>query len=224
MTEKELAQDVLDKVTAATGSKYRVAAVIIGVIVIIGMLIAGYYAWQKYEDKEARLQQAIVLSQQQSQDKNVLQNKLDLSNQNAEMLAKFITQATAGQVQPITNFTVQAPSVQVAAEDVATRINDKDPTLPPAALEKTDNTIVTPNVNKTPQANYDVAVFKNNNYRNWEWSTGYGQHGGDRYVPVELQRNFSKDGAVSVEYHAGGNESGWEVKYTRKTDKLFLLF
>jgi len=105
MNEKELAQQVLEKVTAATGSKYRIAAIIIVVIIIIGVLITGYYAWQKHADTEAKLQQAIVLSQQQAQDKNVLQNKLELSNQNAEMLANFITKAQAGQVQPINHFT-----------------------------------------------------------------------------------------------------------------------
>jgi Tfp pilus assembly protein PilE len=193
-------------------------------IVIVGLCIIAYFAWQKHADTEAKLQQAIVLSEQQAQDKNVLQNKLDLSNQNAEMLANFINKAQTGQVQPINHFTVQAPTVQVAAEDVTKRINANDPILPPQALEKTDNTIVTTNTNKTPQANYDVAVFKNNNYRNWEWSVGYGQHGGDRYIPVELQRNFSKNAAVSYEHHFGGNSSGWEVKYTRKTDKLFFIF
>jgi hypothetical protein len=193
-------------------------------IVILSICAAGFFAWKKHAETEAKLQQAIVLTQQQATDNNVLQNKLDLSKQNADMLANFVTKAQAGQVQPINHFTVQAPSVQVAAADVAKRINDKDPTLPPAALEKTDNTIVTPNTNKTPQANYDVAVFKNNNYKNWEWSTGYGQHGGDRYIPLELQRNFSKDAAVSVEYHLAGYEKGFEVEYTRKTDKLFLLF
>jgi hypothetical protein len=202
--------------------KYFLLGAVIGLL-IVGSFI-GYDVLQKHADTEAKLQQAIVLSQQQAQDKNVLQNKLDLSNQNAEMLANFITKAQVGQVQPINHFTVQAPSVQVAAEDIAKRINDKDPTLPPAALEKTDNTIVITNTNKTAKVNYDVAVFKNNNYRNWEWSTGYGQHGGDRYIPVELQRNFSKDAAVSYEHHFGGDSSGWEVKYTRKTDKLFLLF
>ena len=34
----------------------------------------------------------------------------------------------------------------------------------------------------------------------------------------------SKDAAVSYEHHFDGNSSGWEVKYTRKTDKLFLIF
>jgi len=40
---------------------------------------------------------------------------------------------------------------------------------------------------------------------------------------LELQRNFSKDAAVSYEHHFGG-KPGFEVKYTRKTDKLFILF
>lgn len=209
----------------ATANPKAVAVLIIVLILgMLGVCAATYHTWQKNTDAEYRLQQATVLSQQDAQDKNVLQNKLDMSNQNAEILANFIKQAQTGQVQPINHFTVQAPSVQVAADQVAQRIDSKDPTLPPQALEKTDNTIVTPNINKTSQANYDVAVFKNNNYRNWEWSAGIGVHGGDRYVPIELQRNFSKDAAVSVEYHAGGREKGYEIKYTRKTDKLFLLF
>lgn len=29
---------------------------------------------------------------------------------------------------------------------------------------------------------------------------------------------------MSAEYHVGGREKGFEIKYTRKTDKLFLLF
>jgi len=105
-------------------------------------------------------------------------------------------------------------------QQVANRINTNDPILPPQALEKTDRTVVVANMNKTPASNYDIGGFKVNNYRAWELSIGYGQHGGDRYIPVELQRNFSKDADVSVEYHVGGRQSGYEVKYTRKTDKL----
>jgi len=144
------------------------------------------------------------------------------------MLAKFVADAQAGRVQPINNFTVQAPTVQVAAQQVADRINAKDPTLPPQAIEKTDNTIVTPNINKTPRANYDFAVFKNNNYRNWEWSAGYGVQDGNKYVPIGLQRNYSKDKAIEAEIHLDADNpkkvNGWEVKQVWKTDKLFILF
>lgn len=208
----------------ATANPKAVAALIIALIVSVFFLCgAGYYAWQKHSNTVEKLQQAAVLSQQQAKDKKVLQNKLDISKQNAEMLVAFIKQAQAGQVQPVNHFTVQAPNLPEATQQVADRINANDPTLPPQALERTDRTVVVPNTNKTPASNYDVGVFKVNNSRAWEWSTGYGQHGGDRYIPVELQRNFSKDAAVSAEYHFGGRDPGWEVKYTRKTDKLLFL-
>ncbi|MBP2628439.1 MAG: hypothetical protein H6Q68_3150 [Firmicutes bacterium] len=193
-------------------------------VVVLLVSVAGYFAWQKHSATAEKLRQATVLTEQQATDKNVLQNKLDVSKQNAEMLASFVKQAQTGQVQPVNYFTVQAPSLPVATQQVAERIDTNDPTLPPQVLEKTDRTVVVSNANKTPASNYDVGVFKVNNYRNWEWSIGYGQHGGDRYIPVELQRNFSKDAAVSAEYHFGGREKGFEVKYTRKTDKLFILF
>jgi len=157
----------------ATANPKAVAVLIITLIVsIVSLCGIGYYAWQKHADVAEKLQQAIVLNEQQAFD----------------------------------------------------RINASDPTLPPQALEKTDRTVVVANTNKTPASNYDVGFFKVNNYRAWEWGIGFGKHGGDRYIPVELQQNFSKDAAVSVEYHYGGHDPGWEVKYKLKTDKLFGLF
>lgn len=194
------------------------------IIIVLALCGAGYFAWQKHADVAEKLQQAKVLTEQQAQDKNVLQNKLDVSKLNAEMLASYFKQAQAGQAQPVNHFTVQAPTLSGAAQQVADQIDAKDPTLPSEVVEKTDRTVVVPNTNKTPAFNYDVGVYKVNNYRNWEWSIGYGQHGGDRYVPIRLQRNFSKDAAGSAEYHYGGHEKGWEANYTIKTDRLFFIF
>lgn len=224
-TEKDLAQQVIDKVQAAPG-KTRKAAIVLGIVLLLSIIAATYFGWQHMAETEAKLQQAITLTQEQSRDVNVLQNELKLSKQNAEMLAAAVKQAQAGKVQPVVNFTVAAPTVQQAAKDVAVRINDKDPTLPPAALGESDRTLTTPQEVQQPDGTleWQVGVYKVNNYRNWEWSVGYGQHGGDSYVPVGLQRNFSKDRAAGVEYHAGGQESGWEVKYTVMTNKLFFLF
>lgn len=205
-------------------SKVNKTYVIAGIVLLLLISLIGYWAWQKHADTEERLHQAIVLTEKQAQDANVLQNKLEMNKQNSEMLAAFIAKAQLGQVQPVTHFTVQAPSLPLATEQVADRINAKDPTLPPVALEKTDRTVVVPNANKTPQANYDVGVFKVNNYRNWEWGMGIGVHGGDKYLPIGLQRNFSKDQALEAEYHAKGKQTGYEVKYKIKTDKLFGIF
>ena len=125
------------------------------------------------------------MSQQDAQDKNALQNKLDISKQNAELLANFIAQAQVGEVEPKVRFTVQAPSLPEAAEQVADRINGRDPTLPSVVLAKTDNTIViAEKLNEQQQAadrkvneknvgtdkpkineEYGVGVYKNNNYQ-----------------------------------------------------------
>lgn len=206
------------------------------------------FAWHKDAETGLNLQQAIVMNQQEAQDKNVLQSKLDISKQNAEMLASFVSRAKVGEVESVDHFTVQASSIVQAAEQVADRINGRDPTLPAVALEKTDNTVVTTEkLNEEQQAaarkeneknvgtdkpkvneEYGVGVYKNNNYRNWEWSVGYGQQNGEGYIPIGLQRNYSKDGAVEVEVHLDTSKiksiTGWEVKRIWKTDKLFLSF
>ena len=49
---------------------------------------------------------------------------------------------------PATNFTVNAPSLEVASEQVVERINKQDTTLPPGILEKSDRTAVVKNDNE----------------------------------------------------------------------------
>ena len=71
-----------------------------------------------------------------------------------------------------------------------------------------------------------VDVYKFNNYRKWEWGAGFGVHDGDTYIPISIQRNYSKDKAVEVEAHVdlNGGVSGGEIQYKVKTDKSFFLF
>jgi len=196
------------------------------IVIILALCGAGYYAWQKHADIAQKLHQVTVLTEQQAKDKNVLQNKLDVSKLNAEMLASYIKQAQAGQVQPITHFTVQAPNLPTATQQVVDRINVNDPTLPPQALEKTDRTVVVPNTNKTPASNYDVGVFKTNLYRAWEYGFGIGVQSGITYQAISLQRNYSKDRAIEIEIHnklLTTEVNGTSIMYKIKTDKLFFV-
>lgn len=60
--------------------------------------------------------------------------------------------------------------------------------------------------------------------KNWELSIGVGSHEGDTYIPIELQRNYAKDKALSIEIHLDAEDlakmkpvvDGWEVKHTWK--------
>ncbi|WP_094607849.1 hypothetical protein [Sporomusa silvacetica] len=54
------------------------------------------------------------------------------------MLAAAVKQAHVVQIQPVVHF--QAPTVEVAAQDIAKRISAKNTTLPPAALADSDRT------------------------------------------------------------------------------------
>lgn len=131
------------------------------VIILIVSLIGGvyYYFYQKQQTTESALQEAKTLTEQQAQDMNSLQNELQISKQNAELLSKTINKAQTNQIQPVAHTTVQAATTEQASSNIAERINKQDDTLPPAALEKTDRTVVAPQPENT---DYQVGIYKIN--------------------------------------------------------------
>ena len=122
------------------------------------LIVAGaiYY----HSLNESRHQQAVTLTQEALQNINTLQNKLHTSEQNAQALQTELKKINTGQVQPVTNYYVQAPTVQAGAEKVQQQIKNNDQTLPPAALEKTDRTVVTPNTDKQKVDVYKIDLDK----------------------------------------------------------------
>ena len=176
---------------------------------------------------ETKLHEVVTLTEQQATDINYLRNELNMNKQNAEALAAEVEKAKAGKVQPVVSFSVQAPTVQEAAENVKDRINAKDPTLPPAAVADTDRTLSVPQQVKQPDGSqsWQVGVYKVNNYANWYLGAGLGWHKGDFYIPVSAQRNFSKDAAVEAQAHVNPSDfkdiNGGQVMYKRAVNKLF---
>ena len=227
MTDEEKAAlaKVGDTALAATGlSKTQIAAYV-GVALLVLALIGGLaWLWHKNNATEEAMQKAVTMTAAQAANSDYLQNELKISKQNADMMAAAVKSAQAGNLAPSVTFVQSSPTVEKAADTVSSRINAGDKTLPADALAKTDRTAVVPQevTNKDGSKDWQVGVYKVNNYRNWEWSAGYGRHGGDSYIPLGLQRNYSKDHAIAAEYHIGG-KSGYEIKYVVKTDKLFGL-
>ena len=132
---------------------------LVGILLISLIGAAVYYFYQKQQTTESALQEAKILTEEQVKDMNVLQNELQISKQNAELLAKTVNKAQTNQIQPVAHITVQAPTIKQASADIVERINKKDDTLPPAALEKTDRMIVAPQPENTE---YQVGVYKIN--------------------------------------------------------------
>ena len=173
-----------------------------------------FWFWQRTQQAEEKYRQAVVLQQEQLEQAQELGKALHISQMNAKEL-----QAAYDELKdkpPVASFTVNAPSLDVAAEQVAERINKQDTTLPPAALEKSDRTAVVKN-----DTAYKVDVLKINLDKAWEISAGVGNHRGDAYIPVGVQRNYAPNKAVAAEVHlvpenlAKGKikASGWEVKH-----------
>ena len=185
-------------------------------LIVFFLLISAVllWLWQRAQQAEEQHRQAVVLQQEQLEQTQELSKALYISQMSAKEL-----QAAYDELKtkpPAASFTVSARSLEIAATQVAERINKQDATLPPAALEKTDRTAVVKN-----DTAYKVDVLKINLDKSWELSAGVGSHQGDVYLPVGLQRNYAPHKAVAAEVHLVPEDlakgkikaSGWEVKH-----------
>lgn len=180
-------------------------------IILCGLFV---WLWQRNKQAEEVYQKAVVLQQEQLQKTDFLEKELHMSKMNARELQVAYEQEK--RKSPVASFTVQAPTLDAVAEQVAERINSEDKTLPPSALEKTDRTVVVKD-----DRDYKVDVLKINLDKSWEISAGVGNHQGDTYIPVGVQRNYAAHKAVAAEVHLVPEElakgkiktSGWEVRH-----------
>ena len=121
-----------------TAHKTTCAGILVVLLVCIAYAV-GRYAWH-----EAEQGKPAVMTQEETQDVKKLKDRLDISTANAAALEKRITAIQAGQRAPSTTYYVTAPTVERAATVVERQIRTDDATLPMAAREKTDRTVVTP--------------------------------------------------------------------------------
>ena len=113
-------------------------------VILAVLLVCIAYAVGRYAGHEAAEEKPVVMTQEETQDAKKLKDRLDVSTANAAALEKRITAIQAGQRAPSTTYYVTAPTVERAATVVERQIREDSPTLPMAAREKTDRTVVTP--------------------------------------------------------------------------------
>ena len=171
----------------------------------------------KHDDAVEKTQEPIVLTPEEAVNETVLENKLDMNKSNARETASYIRDAQIGLRRPQTLYNERNDGGGSVVYTVQEKLARNDPTLPKEALAKTDAAIVA-----TQPENKDVPVgiYKINNYRNWELGVGMGIHDGKTYIPVSLQRNYSKSHSVAVELHydlkdnkVNGGEVQWKVHF-----------
>lgn len=153
---------MLERVKQTVTTHKTTCAVILAVL-----LVAVAYGVGRYAGHEAAEEKPALMRQEDTQDARKLKDRLDISTANANALEKRITAIQAGQRAPSTRYCVTAPTVERAATVVERQIRTDDATLPMAAREKTDRTVVTPitkykDGNTLPPEEQKVDVYKIN--------------------------------------------------------------
>ena len=117
----------------------------IALIVLLVLAVVLSYALGRHTSEEkTTAEKPAVMTQEDTQEVKVLRNQLDISRTNAEALQKRLTETQEGQRAPSVTYYVTAPTVERAAQQVERQIKEDSPTLPRAAREKSDRTVVTP--------------------------------------------------------------------------------
>ncbi|WP_315443352.1 glycoprotease [uncultured Selenomonas sp.] len=139
------------------------------VLVTLCILLIGVaYAIGRHSvSEQTTAEKPAVMTQEQTQDVKALRTQLDISRANADALQKRLTEVQTGQRAPAVTYHVTAPTVERAVQVVERQIREDAPTLPRAAREKSDRTVVTPitkdkDGKELPAAEQKVDVYKIN--------------------------------------------------------------
>lgn len=165
------------------------------VLAVLGVAIIGiaYVVGRQSVGKQTEQQKPAVVTQDQTQDVKALQQQLDISRANAEALRQQLAAVQAGQRAPAATYYVTAPTVERAATIVERQIKADDPTLPMAARERTDRTVVTPIVKdkdgkELPPEQQKVDVYKINLRKDHRIKAGATMVDGKAYATVGYEQ------------------------------------
>lgn len=131
------------------------------VLVIAGACLIGLVAGMIYGcRKEQKATQPTVMPYQDTTDPVKAADKLKLSDDSARAVTKEIYRIQQTQPTPQVTYYVQAPDLTSGAETVARDIQDGKPSVPAAAREKTDRTVVTADHDRQKVDVYKVNLKK----------------------------------------------------------------
>ena len=127
--------------------KIAIAIALFVFIAIVGVLI--------YHYKQKELEKPVIVTQEQAKSPQELSKAIHVTEQEAqEVISK------KERTQPIATYYTQAPTVEVAAEQVKKDIAHSNPNLPKVATEKSDRTAVVANTEEQKVDVYKIKLDK----------------------------------------------------------------
>ena len=193
--------------TAVTAHKKALLVTpLILILLILGIALS--------REEQTATEKPAVMTQEETQNAKKLKDRLDISTANANALERRITAIQAGQRAPTTTYYVTAPSVERAAAVVERQIRTDDATLPMAAREKTDRTVVTPitkdkDGNTLPAAEQKVDVYKINLRKDHRIKAGATMVDGKALMTVGYEQGRFE----ALAHFDGGRYKGVTVMY-----------
>lgn len=191
--------------------RYRAALLVMLCVVLLG---AAYALGRSSTSEQTATEKPAIMMQEQTQDVKTLRTQLDISKSNAEALQRRLADVQAGQRAPTVTYHVTAPTVERAAQVVERQIREDDSTLPRAAREKTDRTVVTPIVKDKdgkdlPPADQKVDVYKINLRKDHRIKAGASVIDGKALMTVGYEQGRFE----ALAHFDGGRYKGATVMY-----------
>ena|GEM_PF-247575 len=157
------------------------------------LMFVVFIFWLCGELVERQKEKPAAVTQEQSQDAKELQRQLDISRANAEALQQRLAAVQAGERAPAATYYVNAPTVERAAQVVEQQIKADDPTIPMAAREKSDRTVVTPitkdkDGKELPSEKQKVDIYKVNLRKDHRIKAGATMIDGRAYATVGYEQ------------------------------------
>lgn len=146
----------------------------LSILLCIAFFVIGSIIYVHYEEK--RVESPKIVKYEDSTNPNTLSKAIRVDSGTAREITREIERIHDGNTQPVVTYTVEAPDIETAATETAKSIEQKDPSLPKQAIEKTDRTVITPDPNKQT-----VDVYKINLRNNHKIKVGVLQVGGKTY-------------------------------------------
>ena len=194
-----------------TVREHKTALLVILCLMLVGI---AYAIGRHSAPEQTATEKPAVLTQEQTQDTAALRAQLDISRANANTLQKRLADVQAGQRAPTVTYHVTAPTVERAAQVVERQIREDDPTLPRAAREKTDRTVVTPitkdkDGKELPPAEQKVDVYKINLRKDHRIKAGASVIDGKALMSIGYEQGRFE----ALTHFEGGKYKGVTVTY-----------
>ena len=183
------------------------------IILCIVLVIVAYQLGIHHQTKTEQQQQPQVMTQEQTQNTKDLQNALDISNKNASDLQQQISRIQSGAKPASATYYVTSPTVERASTIVERQIAADDPSIPAAAREKSDRTVVTPITQDSagstlPVEKQKVDVYKIDLRRDHRIKAGATVIDGHAYGTIGYEQ-----GRFEALVHTNGKNTGGTVTY-----------